>query len=310
MGWLLLITRNREFACYSRRPNNQTIGGFLLQRFAKVPVHAATILKCAEAAIILERIRELTVGDYGRGQFCEATAKWWAHSTPWISIRRVQEIIKRLVDEGYAIRVQNYEAGTGHKTSSMYAMTARGLEILSIQKVSDLVNPEAIEANDKEIKAYLDANAGSRAYPLTQDSAQPTAGFRARDARDSAHLLDSSSNKQYEVNSTLAPLAGGVCAAATEQQPEKAAVISLPPELSTPEFAQAWEMWKQHRIEKKQKLTPITTKRQLSMLSSVGVKSAIAAIERSICNGWTGLFPEERRSSGRHLTPETKWAKI
>lgn len=193
----------RTGECHSlRRPNNQTIGGFLLQRFAKVPVHAATILKCAEAAIILERIRELTVGEYGRGQFCEATAKWWAHSTPWISIRRVQEIIKRLVDEGYAIRVQNYEAGTGHKTSSMYAMTAKGLEILSIQKVSDLVNPEAIEANDKEIKAYLEANAGSRAYHLAQDSAQPTAGFRARDARDSAHLLDSSSNRQYEQTNT------------------------------------------------------------------------------------------------------------
>ena len=200
-----------------------------MQRFAKVPVHAATILKCAESAIILERIRELTVGEYGRGQFCQATAKWWSFSTPWISIRRVQEIIKRLVDEGYAIRVQNYEAGTGRKSSSLYAMTAKGLEILAINELSDLVNPEAIEVNDKEIASYLEANAGSRAGGLTQDSAHTSAGFRASGAQDSAHLLDSSSNRQYEVNSNM-----GVSAEATKQQPEKAAIVSSSLSTQTP----------------------------------------------------------------------------
>lgn len=196
-----------------------------MQRFAKVPVHAATILKSAESAILLERIRELTVGDFGRGQFCEATARWWKYSTPWLSVRRVQDIIKSLVDDGYAIRVQKYNKDNGHKESSLYGITAKGLQLLSIEKIEDLINPESLRIHDAEIDAYKKARdllLSPNSQALTPDPALGCEVFSARGAKFSAHLLDSSSNKHYEVN-TIQPFAS-LTSGVSSQQSENAAV--------------------------------------------------------------------------------------
>ncbi|MDP6719492.1 MAG: hypothetical protein QGF59_12615 [Pirellulaceae bacterium] len=66
--------------------------------------------------------------------------------------------------------------------------------------------------------------------------------------------------------------------------------VVLPPELDTPEFAEAWAEWEQYRGEKRAKLTPLTIKRQLAMLTKLGSDFAIEAISQSIEAGWTGLF--------------------
>jgi hypothetical protein len=52
----------------------------------------------------------------------------------------------------------------------------------------------------------------------------------------------------------------------------------------------AWIEWEQHRKEKKQKLTPLSVKKQLKFLDGRSKQEIIAIIDQSIMNGWTGLF--------------------
>lgn len=131
------------------------------------------------------------------------------------------------------------------------------------------------------------------------------------DAPNGQHVMSERGKTSSKDSKDSQRLCGDALGGAAKQQPEKAAEVArIPPELSTPEFIQVWEQWKQHRIEKKQKLTPTTVARQFAKLSSLGVKVAIDTLNRSMENGWTGIFPEAQKNAGRHLVPEQVWAKI
>lgn len=69
--------------------------------------------------------------------------------------------------------------------------------------------------------------------------------------------------------------------------------MDLPTNLQTDEFREAWEMWAQHRREKKCSLTPTSAKMQLKKFSQFGPEIAIQAIEQAIEKGWQGCFPEK-----------------
>lgn len=157
-----------------------------MQRFAKVPVHTAAILESAEAAILLERVRERTVGENGHGQHCRATAKWWNWSTPWISVRRTQEILKDLVDKGLIVRTQLFNPDGG-KGDSLYAITVKGMELLSISTPADMVGPDVADMRDAEIDAYLEKIDGG----VTLISAHPTHENRVTPPTKTAHLIES-----------------------------------------------------------------------------------------------------------------------
>ena len=77
--------------------------------------------------------------------------------------------------------------------------------------------------------------------------------------------------------------------------------ITLP--FNSEEFEEIWACWVQHRIEKKQKLTPTTIDFQIKKLKRWGEKDSIASITRSIENGWVGLFEPE------HKNPKSKDGK-
>ena len=75
----------------------------------------------------------------------------------------------------------------------------------------------------------------------------------------------------------------------------------LPPELDTVAFGKVWAEWQQHRREKKSAMTPTATKSQLKKLQEMGHDRAIAAINHSIANSWTGIFePDSRAGGGNH----------
>lgn len=59
---------------------------------------------------------------------------------------------------------------------------------------------------------------------------------------------------------------------------------------------EAWESWVQYRRERRQSLTPSTIRRQLAFLAQHRDHHA-EIIDRSITNGWQGLFP---LSGGSH----------
>lgn len=64
----------------------------------------------------------------------------------------------------------------------------------------------------------------------------------------------------------------------------------------------AWIEWEQYRKEKKQKLTPSTAKKQMSFLGGRAGPEAIAIINQSILNGWTGLFELKNNGTGKQTT--------
>ena len=71
---------------------------------------------------------------------------------------------------------------------------------------------------------------------------------------------------------------------------EREEEIAVPEEFDTPDFRKAWNEWTEYRRESKKKLTKSTITRQLGSLAKLGEEAAIASIDQSISNGWTGLF--------------------
>ena len=59
------------------------------------------------------------------------------------------------------------------------------------------------------------------------------------------------------------------------------------------DFAEVWVEWEKYRREKKQTLKQTTVERQIKELTKHPLPVAIATLEVSIKNGWTGLFPEK-----------------
>lgn len=72
----------------------------------------------------------------------------------------------------------------------------------------------------------------------------------------------------------------------------KPSAVSLPPNLQTDRFKEAWASWTKYRREARKPLTPSTEKLQLVKLEQAGEPAAIDAIHASISNGWQGLFPK------------------
>jgi len=75
-------------------------------------------------------------------------------------------------------------------------------------------------------------------------------------------------------------------------------VVPLLP-FGSDEFLNAWKEWVEYRKQKKQKLTPKSIERQLKELGGRPEKEAIAMIEQSIMNGWTGIFEIKKQFNGQ-----------
>ncbi len=76
----------------------------------------------------------------------------------------------------------------------------------------------------------------------------------------------------------------------TPKPPRGEMVLSLDDLPHSNQFREAWHEWQEFRKQKRQKLTPASIKKQLTQLSKLNEHDAIASINQSITNGWTGLF--------------------
>jgi len=75
----------------------------------------------------------------------------------------------------------------------------------------------------------------------------------------------------------------------------------LSPPFSSDQFKVAWDGWTKYKSERRQKLTPSTIVGTFRKFAKWGEAKSIEAIERSIANGWQGLFePDEKPSGGKH----------
>lgn len=71
----------------------------------------------------------------------------------------------------------------------------------------------------------------------------------------------------------------------------------IPDSLKTPEFESAWKDWKKHRQEINKKLTPKAVEKKFKQLEEWGIQRSVAAIERSIREGYQGIFEESTRKA-------------
>lgn len=73
--------------------------------------------------------------------------------------------------------------------------------------------------------------------------------------------------------------------------------IFFPAPLCTERFAEVWRQWETFRVEKRNPLKPTTVALQLKKLAALGERGAIACLEYSMAQGYTGLFPERVNGS-------------
>ena len=86
--------------------------------------------------------------------------------------------------------------------------------------------------------------------------------------------------------------------------PAAALDVEIPLQLQSPDFIAKWGEWIEWRKdEHKKRVTPRAAKLQLTKLAKFPVAAAIASIEESIGNDWTGLFPEKLNGNGKRPTP-------
>lgn len=76
--------------------------------------------------------------------------------------------------------------------------------------------------------------------------------------------------------------------------------VSIPDSLNDPRFLSAWEDFRRHRCEKRSKMTPTAISKALAKMERWGIDRAVAALEHSTEQGWTGIF--EPSSNGTKPT--------
>lgn len=94
---------------------------------------------------------------------------------------------------------------------------------------------------------------------------------------------------------------------------EKKPTVVFPDGLDTDDFRAKWAEWEQHRKEKRSAITPTTRKKQMADMEAIGHDRAIAAIEYSMRQGWSGIFEQKDKSNGkstqsdRNIDAAAKW---
>lgn len=153
---------------------------------------------------------------------------------------------------------------------------------------------------------WLNVNANSITIPNWDHWLSKSAKRRTRDS------LRKSVSRSCPQNVRKMSASKADKSALEERREEKSKKTPLPPFptiLNTTEFRTAWNEWTIFRGQLKKKLTTSTVTKQLAKLERFGLRAAIASIEQSIANGWTGLFPPkdlpaEQQGPGRTITRE------
>jgi hypothetical protein len=78
-----------------------------------------------------------------------------------------------------------------------------------------------------------------------------------------------------------------------KKEEKKKEIQSVGGAFTSDQFVQAWMEWEDSRIEQKKPITPKAMQAQIKNLNKFSEDVAIKAIQKSIENGWQGLFPEK-----------------
>lgn len=208
-------------------------------------------------AMLLVMLVLSTRANYPDGNSIHPSVRTIARETH-LTIDYVRDILKRLVEDGWLIVVERGKGGAPSCTTR-YAMNVQRLEALALSTTG-------------------------KPYPWQQDGERG-----GTQSGEGGHSVPPKTSLDEKKRRSLF----SACA----RDDETGAADQIPAALDTPAFRSSWAMWQQHRREKRQRLTPTATRQQLTNLKEMGHDRAIAAIEHSIANGYTGIF-EPGRTSG------------
>lgn len=102
-------------------------------------------------------------------------------------------------------------------------------------------------------------------------------------------ILDENKIKKEEIS-------GEISATRSVARVSKKTVVevAIPEVLNDKDFLKSWKYWMQYRKERHATMTVRTKELQLKKLAELGPEKAVATIERSVENGWLGIFPQDK----------------
>lgn len=129
--------------------------------------------------------------------------------------------------------------------------------------------------------------------------------FRNKKAESRARLAGKNVKARSQTKSNCPPLSTAVTQPESRTRKQKAEQQKqeeppFPPSLSTAAFSEAWASYLAYRRESKfSPLKPASVKAKFAELAELGSDAAVAAIRRTIANGWKGIFPEIAKGNGK-----------
>ena len=142
-------------------------------------------------------------------------------------------------------------------------------------------------------KGELDSSLNSESYSsFSEPNSEPHSSGIANDVRLNSEPRAHKKNKNNQ---------------------KKEQAFYFPPELRSEEFKIAWQSWVEFRREMRKKLTPSTITKQLKLLATFGDSKAVRSIDRSIMQGWQGLFDPDKnasQSTAANNAAEQAWQEL
>lgn len=78
----------------------------------------------------------------------------------------------------------------------------------------------------------------------------------------------------------------------------------IPSALNTPAFQAAWAAFIESRKQIRKPITAIAMERQFAKFIKYDVAVVVAALEKSVENGWQGVFPESIKAEPKEWDPD------
>jgi len=153
-------------------------------------------------------------------------------------------------------------------------------------KESRLGRIRSFKLSDNWIRVLIvkEARVGHRLISTFRPTSPPTSPLRE---------VDYSYNTSYYTHNNIR-----VGCVARKPQPHSDFLKQFPQKFrKSKAFVQTWKEWLQDRKDRKKSVTEISAKRQANLLSAYSPQEAIKIIDRSIQNGWTGLFPLDKAAN-------------
>lgn len=219
---------------------------------------------------------------------------WPSQETLAAAMNATKRAVQKWQAELVAAGIIEVDSGKGCRASNRYRLRLDRLpqKGKSCFAPNDEPDSSFTETNSEPRSSFIETNSESDS-PFDGRNSEPRSSAMANHVRLNSEPRAHRKDKNYQ---------------------EKDQAVALPEKLNCDQFRTAWAEWVAFRRESRKRLTPSTINKQLTMLAGWGPAKAVRAIERSIRNGWQGLFdPDEQAGKaipGDATEAEDAWQTV